>query len=155
MSGWAASLPATQRTWHQAQDRPLWESAEQSQALGIQRAQTGSGALCGTWTPRQSDLRLSHSNREGQCFPQETLCNFHGAWFSIPCRASRSSGLWTPLLSQGTPNTGSILPATSLKQGALDCKHRSSFGPSSGATSSFPSSSCCFCWSYFTSSFVP
>ena len=64
MSGWAASLPVAQWTWHQAQDRPLWESAEQSQALGTQRAQTGSGALCGTETPRQSDLRLSRTEKD-------------------------------------------------------------------------------------------
>lgn len=91
MSGWAASLPATERTRPRAQDRSLWESAEQRQALGIQRAQTGSGALYGTGTPRQSGLRLSHSNRGGQCCPQETLRFPHCL---ILCLVQGFSVLW-------------------------------------------------------------
>ena len=56
-------------------------------------------------TPRPSDLRLSHSNREGQYFPQEILCYFHSAWFSVLCRPylDPCPSVCTPVPSKGHP----------------------------------------------------
>lgn len=158
---WAAGLPDTCQRRCQARDRPLWESADQSQTLVILRALAGTGHfLCPTMTTRSPPALppalpfLSYCDREGQYFPQEKLCStYRFSVLSGPYLDRCLYTLDTSLLSQGPPHTHSVLPSISQNQGAWDRKHGSSFSPSSGAGSGFPRSSCHLCWANFTWSF--
>lgn len=99
LMGWASSLPATQQRWCQAQDRPLWESAHQSQALGIPRA---SGRLgCSLRLLRHPGNQTSGSvtlTERGNISPKK-----HSAISTVPGSLSCAGLTWTPVLLSCVP----------------------------------------------------
>lgn len=150
LSSWPSDIRLRQC---QAQDRPLWESADQSQALVILRAQAGTGHfLCPTMTTRSPQLChfsatltekgiISH-NRNSDISVNSLSCQ------SLPGPLSFYPGYF--IVEPGNTQHSLHLPSIYQYQGALDAKYGSSISPSSGARSGFPRSSCHLCWAKFT-----